>query len=219
MAIIDGTAGDNSLTGGDANDYIYGYAGNDTLSGGAGADYIEGGDGNDRLRGDAGNDALYGGAGADNLNGGTGNDHLDGGSGRDVMVGGAGADTLVISGNDNLRGNASGATEDARDTFIFGSGPNPTAVTIQDFTSHSGSNAVDDVINLRALTNTSGVTLDAQSRDGANWKNTFQGDGDPAQTVWSVQLDADDAVDLTITFIGDSVKPGSQTLFIDDFVF
>ena len=65
MAIINGTAGNDSRTGGTANDVLNGLAGNDTLDGGAG---------NDSLNGGVGNDSLIGGAGADTMNGGAGND-------------------------------------------------------------------------------------------------------------------------------------------------
>ena len=54
--------------GGDANDIVYGLAGDDNLSGGKGTDYLDGGDGNDLLEGggDAG-DVLNGGEGFDEV--------------------------------------------------------------------------------------------------------------------------------------------------------
>ncbi|ESQ92907.1 hypothetical protein ABAC460_01280 [Asticcacaulis sp. AC460] len=67
-----GDAGDNSLTGGNGNDYLYGNDGNDTLTGGNGFDYLYGNNGNDRLV-----------------------DVFDGSYGA-VMVGGAGNDTYWI---------------------------------------------------------------------------------------------------------------------------
>jgi len=66
MAIVNGTAGSNTLNGSGGVDTIYGYAGNDKLHGLFGSDALFGGDGNDRLYGDAGNDSLTGGKGADN---------------------------------------------------------------------------------------------------------------------------------------------------------
>jgi Ca2+-binding RTX toxin-like protein len=47
MATINGTSGNDPLTGGTANDVLNGLAGNDTLNGGAGADTMNGGAGND----------------------------------------------------------------------------------------------------------------------------------------------------------------------------
>jgi len=63
--LVDGTLGDDVLTGTAAADAIRGLAGNDTLIGGAGDDLIEGGDGNDVLNGGAGADVLDGGDGFD----------------------------------------------------------------------------------------------------------------------------------------------------------
>jgi len=53
-----------------------GGAGNDSLTGGLKADILIGGDGSDKLNGGDGNDLLIGGQGSDGLNGGLGNDML-----------------------------------------------------------------------------------------------------------------------------------------------
>lgn len=83
--LIEGTNGDDSLTGGSGNDSIRGLGGNDTLLG-LGAD-----------------DILEGGRGNDSLEGGEGDDTLDGGPGNDTMIGGPGDDTyLVRSSNDTI---------------------------------------------------------------------------------------------------------------------
>ena len=74
-----GTAGNDILNTGAANDVIYGQAGDDTISSGAG------------------NDTLYGGAGRDTLNGGDGNDILVGGADRDDLTGGLGADMFAYA--------------------------------------------------------------------------------------------------------------------------
>ena len=63
-----------------------GTAGIDTLEGGDGADVLEGLGGNDTLNGFAGDDTLKGGDGDDRLNGGPGADMLDGGAGSDYAV-------------------------------------------------------------------------------------------------------------------------------------
>ncbi|WP_181418756.1 DUF5801 repeats-in-toxin domain-containing protein [Aquipseudomonas alcaligenes] len=62
---VQGTSGDNVMTGTASVDYLFGNGGNDTLSGLAGDDALSGGDGNDILIGGLGNDLLSGGAGAD----------------------------------------------------------------------------------------------------------------------------------------------------------
>ncbi len=55
----------NTITAGDAADFVFGYAGDDQLIGGAGADYLDGGNDDDLLVGGSGNDLLIGGSGAD----------------------------------------------------------------------------------------------------------------------------------------------------------
>ncbi|WP_213361301.1 Ig-like domain-containing protein [Brachymonas denitrificans] len=96
-ATYSGTLLDNTKTGFGVVDIMDGQAGNDTLSGGAGNDILYGGLGNDTLNGDAGNDKLYGGLGNDSLNGGNGDDYLVGGQGNDTLTGGAGADKFVFA--------------------------------------------------------------------------------------------------------------------------
>lgn len=66
--------------------------------GSAGADTLGGGDAVDRLSGGAGNDELTGGGGDDLLHGGEGDDTLRGGAGDDDIDGGAGHDVLILSG-------------------------------------------------------------------------------------------------------------------------
>jgi Ca2+-binding RTX toxin-like protein len=59
--MLQGMAGDDTLTGSAKADTLYGGLGNDTLKGGAGADTLNGGDGNDTLQGGAGDDTINGG--------------------------------------------------------------------------------------------------------------------------------------------------------------
>ena len=89
MAIINGTTGNDNLSGGGGNDWLLGAAGKDTLSGGGGNDYLVGGSDNDHLIGGGGNDIL---------DGGTGNDHLIGGGGNDTLYGGFGYDVVHQEG-------------------------------------------------------------------------------------------------------------------------
>jgi VCBS repeat-containing protein len=107
---VQGTPGDDALSGtalGDSiqalggNDSVFGRAGDDTLDLGAGDDFADGGDGNDTLLGGAGNDVLGGGAGVDQLSGGAGDDYLGGGPGNDLpLQGGAGNDTYLFGAGD-----------------------------------------------------------------------------------------------------------------------
>ncbi|HEY7598493.1 MAG TPA: hypothetical protein VH741_01100 [Candidatus Limnocylindrales bacterium] len=56
--VVDGSAGDDSLSGAAGNDTLRGFAGRDTLNGGAGDDWLEGGTGIDSLTGGAGEDSF-----------------------------------------------------------------------------------------------------------------------------------------------------------------
>lgn len=104
--LIFADAGNNTVTGGLANDLIYGKEGDDILrgdsnqrsSGGAigGDDIIYGGTGNDRIGGKGGNDKLYGEEGDDKIWGDDGDDLLWGGLGNDKLTGGKGHDTFVL---------------------------------------------------------------------------------------------------------------------------
>ncbi len=92
MAIINGTSGDNIITGTPSADIINGLSGNDTVDGGDGADLIDGGTGNDILTdgdvvGQPGDD--------DSLSGGNGTDRLTSNGGHDLMDGGIGNDFLI----------------------------------------------------------------------------------------------------------------------------
>jgi serralysin len=62
--------------------------------GGAGGDSISGNDADNYLAGAAGSDSLYGGGGKDELSGGEHDDYLDGGPGGDVIDGGLGQDMV-----------------------------------------------------------------------------------------------------------------------------
>ena len=95
--LIDGGAGNDRLTGGDASNTLLGGDGNDRLRGGNANDIIIGGAGDDRLLGRGGSDILSGMEGNDVLTGGAGDtpDFLIGGSGRDRLSGGAGSDLLI----------------------------------------------------------------------------------------------------------------------------
>jgi hypothetical protein len=73
---VQGTLGNNRVTGGGSGDSIRGAGGNDTLRGGDGPDTIRGGTGNDRLFGQRAADTLVGGPGVDRCKGGTGNDTI-----------------------------------------------------------------------------------------------------------------------------------------------
>ena len=63
--MLDGSGGDDKITGSRFADALFGGSGQDVLAGRGGADAISGGVGNDFLNGEAGNDELRGGSGSD----------------------------------------------------------------------------------------------------------------------------------------------------------
>ena len=154
MSEINGTSGDNTLTGTTSGDQISGGAGNDTLDGQGGNDDLNGGSGNDQLYGGAGNDdlnggsgsdELYGGSGNDDMSGGSGNDLLDGGSGNDDMSGGSGNDTIWgRAGNDDIDAGSGNDTADGNagsDSLYLGSGND---LAIYNATENTGAHDVYD---------------------------------------------------------------------------
>ena len=74
-----------TINGGDKNDHLYGFLGDDILAGAGGADYLEGGAGNDRLFNNDNNASS-----------------IDDSS-QDIMVGGAGSDIYYAGLNDIIR--------------------------------------------------------------------------------------------------------------------
>lgn len=124
--VLEAPAGADRLGGGDGNDVLtapsgdlHGDSGNDVLTGGSADQELYGDDGEDHLDGGAGTDILDGGAGADDLEGGTDPDALQGGDDDDRLDGGPGADFFDAgSGDDDLLAR-DGETDDY---FVCGEG-------------------------------------------------------------------------------------------------
>lgn len=114
---LSGLGDDDSIRGGNGNDTLRGGAGDDSLRGEGDNDLIDGGDGADTLLGAWGHDTLIGGDGDDSLDGASGDDSFEGGAGDDMIAGGSGDDSATGGdGADTLDG-ASGA-----DTLEAGAG-------------------------------------------------------------------------------------------------
>jgi serralysin len=136
-----GAAGNDTITGNDANNVLTGNAGQDTISGGDGNDTVIGGADNDTLDGGLGVDTLvYSGATAavgaylyagvasggdgldtiqrfENIVGGAYADFLVGEAGANILTGGAGDDSLWgLAGNDTFDGG------DGVDVFVGDAG-------------------------------------------------------------------------------------------------
>lgn len=104
---IDGGEGDDFIAGGSGADSLLGSTEDDMIFGGSGRDTIDGGSGNDRISGNTGSDDLSGAGGADTIIGGPGRDSIRAGAGADEVRGGPGADSLFgDAGNDTIVGGA-----------------------------------------------------------------------------------------------------------------
>jgi Ca2+-binding RTX toxin-like protein len=104
-AVINGTDGDDTITGTPNADLINGMGGNDKIASLDGPDIVLAGQGNDIVRAGDGADVVWGNAGNDLLHGGDGNDVLRGRGGDDQLYGGSGDDQLFAGmGVDELNG-------------------------------------------------------------------------------------------------------------------
>jgi Ca2+-binding RTX toxin-like protein len=125
--IVEGTMGDDTLTGTNLTDLIFGEDGNDVIYGGNAGDCIFGGANNDTIYGENLNDLLVGGSGNDTLYGGDDEDTIFGNTGVDQLFGEFGHDTLDGgAGNDSLDGGADHDTLNGGpdvDTVLGGSSP------------------------------------------------------------------------------------------------
>lgn len=119
-----GSAGNDKIFGGRADNIINGFSGNDKLFGRGGDDLIRGGNGNDVVNGGSGDDRLFGGSGDDRVIGGNGDDRLNGNRGDDLIVGGRGDDIMRGGlGDDTFRFNPNrpGEGDDIIRDFELGS--------------------------------------------------------------------------------------------------
>ncbi|MBD1939612.1 calcium-binding protein [Microcoleus sp. FACHB-68] len=91
---LDGYALNNTALSLEGNDTVIGNEGNDTLSGNQADDILSGAGRDDILYGGQNNDVLFGNEGTDYLSGDLGNDSLYGGKGSDTLLGGEGDDIL-----------------------------------------------------------------------------------------------------------------------------
>jgi Ca2+-binding RTX toxin-like protein len=168
---IDGTAGNDTLTGTGAAEFIRGLAGNDLLRGEGGNDKLDGGPGDDILDGGDGDDELHGGgfgegSKLDQLFGGSGNDtlhagggisgghhvtvsYLDGGPGADALNGSGAPDVLICDGQGDTINPGQG------DDFIVVKGNSLTGCTLG---SSSPSQAGDDLLYFAQDLNPGNIT-------------------------------------------------------------
>jgi hemolysin type calcium-binding protein len=104
-------AGNDTVRGGDGDDFVNGAQDTDQVWGGAGDDWIRTGPGADHVWGDAGDDRLIAGPEGDEVHGGDGDDRVDGGDAGDSLWADAGADNVVCgTGSDHAYIDASDRT-------------------------------------------------------------------------------------------------------------
>ena len=114
---INGTSGNDVLTGTFSADQIFGLDGADFLDGKAGSDSLVGGSGDDTLSGSFGDDTLLGGDGNDNFF----DLHLDS-FGDDSLVGGPGNDSFLDTWGNNVFDGGPG--DDVFFVYVFDGGSN-----------------------------------------------------------------------------------------------
>lgn len=205
---LEGTAGDDVLTGGDGADLIDGLDGDDQLAGGAGDDLLRGGTGDDVLGGGSGADSLAGGKGSDALSGGSGDDlltgdgggdRLDGGSGDDSLVGGGGADLLEGGdGRDTLAGGAGADSLDGGDGFDTASYADATQGVVLSFAGQP----MDP--SYAAIGKTVESLLHVEGVIGSQYADILSGYQDPARNL----IDGGGGADSLSGGQGDSVYGG-----------
>lgn len=111
--VVEGGAGDDTITTGAGNDNVDGGEGNDTITTGDGNDYVFGNSGDDKIDGGAGNNTIYGGDGGDEITadgtgevnyfeGGEGDDIIDASKGKNVVSGGKGDDAITSGGSNTI---------------------------------------------------------------------------------------------------------------------
>ncbi|WP_019867241.1 calcium-binding protein [Methylovulum miyakonense] len=173
--IFSSLVSNDTKTGGDLIDYLFGGLGNDKVMGGLGDDRLfgEGGDdilygnsagavngvndGSDLLYGGGGNDLLFGGGGrpgtseGDQLFGGDGNDRLDGGAGPDFMTGGTGSDTFVIAPENSTQ------DDSILDFDLFQDKLDVSALGISDFDTIKTLSSITTDYNIVLIYNTYGA--------------------------------------------------------------
>lgn len=114
--------GDDTVTGSDKDDHLFGGTGNDRLIGGAGNDLINGEANDDDVAGGEGNDLILGGSGNDTLNGDAGDDHIRGQSHDDILTGSDGDDTLDGGDGEDLLTESRNVDFILTDTSLTGTG-------------------------------------------------------------------------------------------------
>ncbi len=204
--IVQGDAGDDTLSGTAVGDRLYGYEGNDALASGGGDDALTGGIGDDVMAGGAGNDVYI----------------LDLGSGNDTVIDStfAAADNLLVFGDGITRDSLSFEFE--TDGLRIRYSPDDS-VLLQDWSAADGEEVVHSVefadgsrVSLGELLNQAPIVASSLTDTLAVEDSAF---------VWTVpdgsftDIDAGDVLTYTVTSANGTPLPewvsfdaGSRTL-------
>jgi Ca2+-binding RTX toxin-like protein len=180
---VEGDGGNDTITGGDGSDFLFGGSGNDTIDGRSGNDTIFGGNGSDVVDGNVGSDFEFLGAGRDTAvwNPGGGSDVVEGGSATDTMqFNGSNAPEITsLSANGNhavfLRDVAAVRMDmNEVENFHYNALGSADSVTINDL---SGTDLRQASVDLSSLGAPDGA-LDTVTVNGTNKADAIKVDGD-----------------------------------------
>jgi Ca2+-binding RTX toxin-like protein len=178
-----------------------GSAGNDTLTGGKDDDRLRGRAGDDRIDGDAGDDNIRGGKGADTLIGGDGNDRIAGGRGDDTLQGGSGDDILKGGkGMDTFQFNPNNANEGNDTIRDFEVGKDTIELNLSDIVASTPDGG-------------DGFQVSDLDAPGSGWSLGANSNGDvevthPGGTITLDNVKLNDVVNLGITSFEGLVEAG-----------
>ncbi|OQW36091.1 MAG: hypothetical protein A4E20_08215 [Nitrospira sp. SG-bin2] len=176
IQFADGTVWDQAAIQARLQQSLTGTEGDDYLWGSAESNYMQGLGGNDSLSGNDGDDVLLGGAGNDYLDGGLGNDVYDGGAGNDGMYDFGGSDTYRWgggSGQDTVS-DTDFSMPGVLDTVeVQGATPNDVTVTRDWGVSPNAItlrlNATGDTLTIQDWFNPHGQIEEIRFADGTVW--------------------------------------------------
>jgi len=248
--VLNAGGGDDVITAGNGlagliNLVIDGGAGNDTITGGDGNDTLLGGDGNDLIIGGRGNDALNGGAGDDTFvwNPGDGSDTVDGGTGNDTLQfnGANVAEKVNITANgsrvlftrdvanitmdlnsiEKIQFTARGGADNVTIGDLTGTGTKQVAIDLSGIPGSGQGDGAADTVTVNGTAKNDKVQLAASGTtatvNGLPEQVTLTG-AEPADLLNILTGDGNDTIDASAvaSAIGISVDGGAGT---DTFVF
>ena len=145
------------------------------LNGSAGNETLTGTDRNDKMFGFDGDDIINGLAGDDTLDGGNGNDTLDGGDGNDIMIGGVGNDTYFVDATkDVVTEKSNQGTDTVISSITYTLANNVENLTLSGLSAINGTgNSLSNIIAGNSADNTINSGLGNDTITGGDGNDTF----------------------------------------------